>query len=69
MNGQDICMLEEYVNGDDSIPVCMEFDSDRWDKKHLSHFGDDPCDQEDSEEQNESITDIEPTPLKIKTFQ
>ena len=28
-NGQDICTLEEYVNGDDSIPVCMEFDSNR----------------------------------------
>ena len=29
MIGQDSCMLEEYVNGEDSIPVCMEFDSDR----------------------------------------
>ena len=39
MNGQDSCMLEEYVNGEDSILVCMEFDSDRWD---------DAYDQEDS---------------------
>ena len=31
MNGQDSCMLEEYVNGEHSIPVCMAFDSDRWD--------------------------------------
>ena len=29
MNGQDSCTLEEYVNSEDSIPVCMEFDSDR----------------------------------------
>ena len=24
MNGQDSCTLEEYVNGEDSIPVRME---------------------------------------------
>ena len=47
MNGQDSCMLE-YVNGEDSIPVCLEFDSDRWDETFLSHLGDDAYDQEDS---------------------
>ena len=26
MNSQDFCTLEEYVNVEDSIPVCMEFD-------------------------------------------
>ena len=35
MNGQDSCTLEEYVNGEDSIPVCMEFNSDRWDESFL----------------------------------
>ena len=48
MNGRDSCTLEEYVNGEGSIPVCIEFDSDRWDKTFLSHFGDDAYDQEDS---------------------
>ena len=48
MNGQDSCTLEEYVNDEDSIPVCMEFDSDRWDESFLSHLGDDAYDQEDS---------------------
>ena len=32
MSGQDSCTLEKYVNGEDSIPVCMEFDSDRRDE-------------------------------------
>ena len=41
MNCQDHCTLEEYVNGEDSIPVCMEFDSDRWDESFLSHLEDD----------------------------
>ena len=48
MNGQDSCTLEEYVNGEDSIPVCLEFDSDRCDKSFLSHLGGDPYDKEDS---------------------
>ena len=29
------------VNGEDSVPVCMEFDSDRWDERFLSHLVDD----------------------------
>ena len=33
--GRDSCTLVEYVNGEDSIPVSMEFDSDRWDKSIL----------------------------------
>ena len=41
MNGQDSCTLEKYVNGEDSIPVCMKFDSDRRDDFFLSHLGDD----------------------------
>ena len=48
LNGQDSCTLEEYVYGEDSIPVSMEFDSDRWDESFLSHLGDDAYDQEDS---------------------
>ena len=48
MNGRDSCTLDEYVNGEGSIPVCIEFDSDRWDKTFLSHFGEDAYDQEDS---------------------
>ena len=39
----------------------MEFDSDRWDESFLSHLGDDA--------QDESMADIEPPPLKSKTFQ
>ena len=64
MNGQDSCTLEEYVNGEDSIPVCMEFDSDRWDchilwMMHMTR-------KIASEEQDESMADIEPPPLKIR---
>ena len=33
---------------EDSIPVCMEFDSDRWDESFLSHLGDDAYDLENS---------------------
>ena len=38
MNGQNSCT---HVNVEDSIPVCMEFDNDRWDESFLSHLGDD----------------------------
>ena len=48
MNGKGSCMLEEYVSGEDSIPVCMEFDSDRWDESFLSHLVADAYDQKDS---------------------
>ena len=39
-------------------------------RKFLSHPGDDAYDQEVAcEEQDESMADIEPPPLKTKTFQ
>ena len=38
-------------------------------KSFLSHLGYDAYDQEANEEQDESMADIEPLPLQIKTFQ
>ena len=66
----DSCTLEEYVNGEDSIPVCMEFDSDRWDESFYHILGVMHMTRKiANEEQDESMADIEPPPLKIKTFQ
>ena len=58
------------IDGDDSIPVCMEFDSDRWDESFYRILGMMHMTRKiASEEQDKSMTDIEPPPLKIKTYQ
>ena len=65
MNGQDSCMLEEYVIGEDSIPVCMELDGTKVFCRILGMLN--ITRKKGSEEQDESMADIEPPPLKIKT--
>ena len=48
----------------------MEFDSDRWDESFCRILGMMHMTRKiSSEEQDESMADIEPPPLKIKTFQ
>ena len=39
MPAEDRCTVEEYINGEDCVPVCSEFDKDTWDNTFLEEIG------------------------------
>ena len=63
------CSVEEYLKGDDDLPICTDLDCDTWDSNFLSQLGED---HEDVSEDEEDITMIDETPqppiLKIQTY-
>ena len=67
MPAKDICTVEEYINGEDSVPVCSEFDNDTWDVTFLEEIGGEPSQISDNKEgEDDEILEI-PAP-KIKSF-
>ena len=73
MPTQDLCSLEEYINGDESLPVCVEMDDDSWEDTFLTSLsgpssgGNSELD-EDDEEDNEHDTEDALLPPKLKNF-
>ncbi len=67
MSAQDSCTLDEYVNGDNDIPVCNDLDSDTWDSAFMSNLGGENEDDEDEETPEERIDDSPPPPM-ISSF-
>ena len=66
------CTVEEYVNGEDDVPVCMQYGVD-WEDRFFAELGPSQSDsdslvQENCDEQ-EGQFDLEPPPLKITRFQ
>lgn len=55
------CSVEEYIRGDNDLPVCMDLTGERWDANFLSQLGQ----QEESEEEDDEAP---PPPLKVQTF-
>ncbi len=49
-SGCESCMLEEYVHGDNDLPVYADLDSDTWDAAFLSNLGEDGEEDEDGED-------------------
>ena len=39
MTGYDHCPLEEYVNGEDDVPVCLDACSDAWEEEFFDDLG------------------------------
>ena len=39
MTGHDHCPLEEYVNGEDDVPVCLDACSDTWEEEFFDSLG------------------------------
>ena len=69
MSGWDSCMLEEYVNGDNDLPVCADLDSDTRDAAFLSNLvedGDKDQDGKDVDNHKDTI-DNHPPPPKDKS--
>ena len=54
MTGHDHCPLEEYVNGEDDVPVCLDACSDTWEEEFFDNLG-----QEDQGEDQEAILSLE----------
>ncbi len=63
------CQVEEYINGEDEVPVCMEYDND-WEDRFFADLNadSDSFAPEDAHEEEEEF-DLEPPPQKITKYQ
>lgn len=59
------CSVDEYLNGDSDLPVCMGMDGESWEADFLEHLGQEEPEDEDEEEIE---MDIEPPPPKFQNF-
>ena len=63
------CNLDEYLSGDDNLPVCMEFDSDSWEADFLKQLRQEEQEVADEEEdEGEDELDVEPPPPKLQNY-
>ncbi len=64
------CSADEYLTGDNSLPVCIDIDGDDWDENWLNslteHEGGD--EDEDEDEEEDLDIDLPPPPPKIQTY-
>ena len=63
------CSVYEYVNGDSSLPVCVDTEGDNWDENWLNSLTeeDEPIDNPSGNEDEEEL-DIPPPLPKIQTY-
>lgn len=61
--GESSCSAEEYVAGEDALPVCADFDCEDWDENWLNSLNDNP--NSDTEEVD---YDLLPPPPKLTCF-
>ena len=62
------CSPQEYVTGDDNLPVCDDAGGD-WDEHFLAGLSRDQADTEEPEDQEDDSYDLEPPSPKIKNIQ
>ena len=70
MSGHEACPLEEYVNGDSDLPVCLDVDDNSWENTFFAHLGEEEEaseDEENDDQDDQETVDDEP-PLKVKTY-
>ena len=61
------CSIDEYVNGEKSLPTCREMDDENWEDAFLEDLCWDPVEgTQDEEEDKDSNEIVELT--KIKTY-
>ena len=71
MTGRDHCPLEEYVNGEDDIPVCLDACSDTWEEEFFDNLGQEDQGEDQDEEDSDSeqpSPEFEPPQSKIKSY-
>ena len=60
------CTLDDYLGGDNDLPVCTDLDSDSWEVNFMSELGlEEECNEDEEEEE---MDDEPPTPLKVQSF-
>ena len=47
---QENCTIDEYLHGDDDLPVCVDIDKDNWEENFLAQLG---CDIQGQEKMNQ----------------
>lgn len=64
------CTAEEYLNGDDDIPVCVDMDDSQWDENFMRQFDKlgEEREEEDDDDDDEEYEILEPETPSIKTF-
>lgn len=62
------CSPEEYVTGDNSLPVCDDTGED-WDERFLASISQEQAETVQAEDDDDELYDLEPPPPKIKTYQ
>ena len=69
--GESSCSVEEYVAGEDALPVCADFDCEDWDENWLNSLNDNPdsdtSDNPDSDTE-EVDYDLLPPPPTLTCF-
>ena len=53
--GAEGCRPEEYLNGDDDIPVGLDTSDDTWEDNFMSSIGNEQDDEEDDDEHNHEV--------------
>ena len=68
----EACTADEYINGDNIVPVCVEYDDDTWEDSFFAGIGESSQaieDEEDVHDGDEESLDISLAPPKIRSFQ
>ena len=72
MTGIDHCPLEEYVNGENEVPVCLDASSESREEEFFVSLGredkDDDDDDDDEDQESEELSQEPPPQSKLKTY-
>ena len=73
-NLEGACDMGEYVHSEDSLPICHEYDDEKWDDQFMSNLASESATEEPNEpDEDDEDHDIEVTaeieaPLRISSF-
>ena len=59
--------MDEYINGEEDVPICMQYYDD-WEDRFFAELGSSQPDS-DNDSDEEEYFDLEPPPPKITRFQ
>ena len=68
--GDGGCTVDEFLNGDSDLPVCVEMDDDNWNITFIEELGNDQedCGDVDRDSDDEDSADQEEPIPKLKTY-
>ena len=67
-DGDAVCTMKEFVDGDNDLPICADMDSDDWETEFLNELTNEKVDSENEDDSDCDIEyDIPETPPKLKS--